>query len=140
MPGGSKELVVPNDAKKENKSEAPPAPPRVIKRPLVARATVDRRTRVLTYAVKEAKTPISQIARIEELSRHLVTYPQTANVAIKVGRISRLYSGGVWWMGGWSWLYNMSSLCCCDFEYIVGFPCIFWIVLWMTLWHDFDFC
>lgn len=54
------------------------------KRVLVAKGSIDRRTRALVIYLREAKTNISQAVRLEELCQHLLQYPDARNVAVKV--------------------------------------------------------
>jgi hypothetical protein len=58
--------------------------PVVLHRKLVARGSIDRQTRGLVLCLREAKTSTSQLVRLEELGRHIMTYPDCIGVAIKV--------------------------------------------------------
>lgn len=57
------------------------------KRVLVAKGSIDRRTRALVVSLREAKTNISQSVRLEELCKHLLQYPDARNVAVKVYKL-----------------------------------------------------
>ena len=54
------------------------------KRDLVTKSSIDRKTRGLVYCLREAKTNISQLVRLEELCAHLSQYPDSSSTAVKV--------------------------------------------------------
>jgi len=55
-----------------------------MKRELISRGSLDRKTHTLVFALRDAQTSIAQLARIEELSRHLAIHPQAASIVVKV--------------------------------------------------------
>ncbi len=63
---------------------------KVIKKGLVNRVTVDRRTRALVITLKKASSSSSRLMRLEDMCRHLATYSDAKNVATKV-RLSCQY-------------------------------------------------
>lgn len=54
-----------------------------VKKAFVARGMIERRTRALVVSLREAKTPMSQSVRLDELCKHLLQYPETQTVAVK---------------------------------------------------------
>ena len=73
------QLAAAGKIKKEKKEV-----PVTMKRELISRGSLDRKTCSLVLALREAQTSISQLTRIEELSRHLAIHPQSASIAVKV--------------------------------------------------------
>lgn len=51
---------------------------------LIARSSIDRQTRGLVLCLREAKTTMSQVVRLDELIRHVTQYPDCTGVAVKV--------------------------------------------------------
>lgn len=51
---------------------------------IIARVSVDNRTRALVQAVRRASDVRLYISRVEELSYHLLEFPETRLVAVKV--------------------------------------------------------
>jgi hypothetical protein len=56
----------------------------IFQRKLVARGSIDRQTRGLVMCLRDARTSTSQLVRLEELSRHIMMYPDCIGVAVKV--------------------------------------------------------
>jgi calcium-independent phospholipase A2-gamma len=68
-----------------NDKQGPPAvqPKKMVKRETVAKTTIDRRTRALIMTLRKASSNSSRLSRLEDLCRHLVTYPDSKNIAHK---------------------------------------------------------
>lgn len=52
---------------------------------IIARVSVDNRTRALVQALQRASDLRLSISRVEDLSYHLLEFPETRGVAVKVG-------------------------------------------------------
>ncbi|XP_055353718.1 calcium-independent phospholipase A2-gamma-like [Paramacrobiotus metropolitanus] len=61
-------------------------------RPVISQASIDTRTRALMTAIKKAKSDYSKLSRTEDLTNHLLQYPDAKIEAIKRGAICLLLS------------------------------------------------
>jgi calcium-independent phospholipase A2-gamma len=61
-----------------------------IRRQLVARGSIERQTRGLVLCLRDAKSPVSQLVRLEDLCRHILAYPDCIGIAIKCKALSCL--------------------------------------------------
>ena len=77
--------LIPNSSNK-SKEEAPSESQKKlpIRREMIAKGSVDRRTRGLVIALKQAPNNMSRLIRLEELCKHLLQYPDAKNMALKV--------------------------------------------------------
>lgn len=55
----------------------------LIKRPVISKSMIDKRTRALVINVKQATSPVSQLLRLEEFCKHLSQYPDAKTLATK---------------------------------------------------------
>lgn len=51
---------------------------------IIARVSIDNRTRALVKGLERVKDVKVLTGRVEELSRHLLEFPETGGVAVKV--------------------------------------------------------
>ena len=51
---------------------------------MVAKRSVDNKTRGLVQNLSSAKTVASRLARLEELNKHLTAYPDAKALAVRV--------------------------------------------------------
>lgn len=61
---------------------------------IIARVSVDNRTRALVQALHRASDVKVYINRVEDLSYHLLEFPETRGVAVKVRNVA--VCGEVW--------------------------------------------
>lgn len=58
---------------------------------IIARVSIDNRTRVLVKGLERVNDVKLLTSRVEELSRHLLEFPETGGVAIKVGVVTSVF-------------------------------------------------
>lgn len=72
----------PPSTRPSDRDEAIPRP-NTVRRQLIARGSIERHTRGLVLCLCDAKTPSSQLVRLEELCQHLLQYPDIIGIALK---------------------------------------------------------
>lgn len=58
---------------------------------IIARVSIDNRTRVLVKGLERVNDVKLLTSRVEELSRHLLEFPETGGVAIKVSGVTSVF-------------------------------------------------
>ncbi|XP_071961055.1 calcium-independent phospholipase A2-gamma-like isoform X2 [Antedon mediterranea] len=56
----------------------------------ICKASIDNRTKALSIGVRTAETTAMKLLRVERLAEHLLQYPESRQVAVKVGAIPSL--------------------------------------------------
>ncbi|XP_074646109.1 calcium-independent phospholipase A2-gamma-like [Tubulanus polymorphus] len=74
------------------KSSVDSSKPKIVKKKanVVTKADLNRRTRALVTALKTTESNMSRVTRLEELSKHLLAYPEARSAALKTNITSHL--------------------------------------------------